>query len=366
MKSIRQTWQRIKSLRKDEEGAALAVVAITLSLILGMAAVVVDLGSQYRNKMALQEAVDNAVFAAGSMLPCELCAADDVEGIVEKYLDANGYDPDELKISYEWTKGTGCYYALRVSAEYKVKFSFAGVFNTDSANVTATAKITSRPVSQTLKAISIYIEKASFESQLSSVSAGTEFKITLTSSGASSTGKGNLGIMRIVPNGEESTYITYDGWSRSQKGDPIFFEKGYWRWVNGSKCGISVGEQRSIENSPQIYSNAYEGISARISACNSSCRSGCSWSSHSYECPRIALLPVVTTSSAKYNNEKDSNGTATIEYFVAIYIKNVTKSGTSTVITCCYLDDYRETSDVDTEAEVTLNPYMVCSTYLEE
>lgn len=89
----------MKSFLKKENGAAAVFVALGMTLLLGCAALAVDLGASYHARIDLQDAVDNAAYAAGSLLPSNKNAAvqNKVTAAVEASLRANGVDPEEIE-----------------------------------------------------------------------------------------------------------------------------------------------------------------------------------------------------------------------------------------------------------------------------
>ena len=363
-----------KKLLREETGASAVIVCLCLAMLIGCLAVVVDLGASYANKVKLQTAVDNAAMSGGAMLPITSTSSEraEVEAQVKQSMAENGFDEDEVELELVWSSNGSYDYQLRVNAQTTIVYGFAKIFGQDEGKVSATAAVNAKPISSTFKAISVYIPQSSFESQVSSINTNTPFTITITSSGSVSTSSANMGIMRIVTDSDRSNYQSFEGITTAR--DKEFFQTGYYGMdSNGNKVGLSVGESRVIENNSSIYSNAYTGILARMTACNNECGAGCSHSNHSNSCPRIALLPVVSTSSSgggswggRGSYGSSSSGNATVQYFVAIYIDSISKTSSGTTITAYYLDDYREVSDVDDSAAYTINEYTVCTPVLTE
>ena len=58
-----------KNLRKKEEGAVLDLVALLMTVLLGITALAVDFGLAFYQKQRLQAACDSAALAAATALP---------------------------------------------------------------------------------------------------------------------------------------------------------------------------------------------------------------------------------------------------------------------------------------------------------
>ena len=391
--------KKTAALLREEGGAAMVIVAVSLAMILGCAALVVDLGNLFRHKVRLQNGVDNAVIAAAAELPVTGTDANkaDVIAVVEANLSDNGLDPEMLTLSYEWESvycSTLYTDTLRVTASEGVGFGFARIFGTDSGRVSATAKATAsaQPVRSTLHAFAICIEQESFERQidLDNVHIGdtVNIKITTGSSTMTSTVTNptvnskktfTMGVMRLVPSGYEKQYYSDDLIGRSAA-DPIFFQYGYWQYTSNSygywssgtdtQYGLSVGDTRTLETSPSIIQNGIDGVEWRIDACGDGtygCGSDCSWEKHLNTCPRIALLPVIDLDTTTTWSGKTSTTTytATVQYFVPIWIESITQnSSTSATITARYIEGYREISDVPVVGgEITASNAFVAGDY---
>ena len=57
------------SVRKSESGQAIVLMALSLVVIMGMAALVVDVGNWYHTKRRLQGTADAAALAGAQLLP---------------------------------------------------------------------------------------------------------------------------------------------------------------------------------------------------------------------------------------------------------------------------------------------------------
>lgn len=96
----------MKRLRSDERGAALVLTALTMVVLVGMVAFVVDLGGQYNERRLSVTAADAATLAAAQSLGLGQTAAVNAAKAVAR---------DNLRIQYTdaewanlWTTGDGC------------------------------------------------------------------------------------------------------------------------------------------------------------------------------------------------------------------------------------------------------------------
>jgi hypothetical protein len=77
------------SVRKSESGQAIVLMALSLVVIMGMAALVVDVGNWYHTKRRLQGTADAAALAGAQLLPQDSSGA---QAMALSYADKNGGD----------------------------------------------------------------------------------------------------------------------------------------------------------------------------------------------------------------------------------------------------------------------------------
>ena len=77
------------SVRKSESGQAFVLMALSLVVIIGMAALVVDVGNWYHTKRRLQATADAAALAGAQRLPSDSVGA---QAMALSYADKNGGD----------------------------------------------------------------------------------------------------------------------------------------------------------------------------------------------------------------------------------------------------------------------------------
>jgi hypothetical protein len=117
----------------DEKGQALVLSALFLTVMLGMAAVTVDVGSWYHADRKAQAAADAAALAAAQSLPYDQATAED---LAEDYTSKNG---GGLKTVAFGTTGLADGDTVTVEIERPAPGVFSQVFGVDSVTVGAKA-----------------------------------------------------------------------------------------------------------------------------------------------------------------------------------------------------------------------------------
>lgn len=76
-----------------EEGASAVIVAIMLSLLLGMASLTIDIGMTYTDASAIQNVADAVALSLGRFLPVEddEAAIAEIIALADEYAAKNGY-----------------------------------------------------------------------------------------------------------------------------------------------------------------------------------------------------------------------------------------------------------------------------------
>ncbi|WP_270181369.1 Tad domain-containing protein [Alkalihalobacillus sp. CinArs1] len=128
--------KRIFKLLLNESGGTMAMVAVSITVLLGAAAMVVDVGRLYHEKSTLQNAVDAAALAGAQELLTSRSKATLVAG---SYANKNGYP-----VSYCDVR-TGAD-TIHVSQATNVPMTFAKVLGIKDAKVSASAKAKVGPV----------------------------------------------------------------------------------------------------------------------------------------------------------------------------------------------------------------------------
>lgn len=129
---LRECLKVLRRMLKNESGQAVVVLAVSLTVLLGCAALVIDLGADYRAKNQVQNAADFAALAAARELP-------DAGDAVSKGIDVaceNGMEFGNVTVT---TPYNGDSSLVEVVCTKENTHAFARVFNSDSAVLTGRA-----------------------------------------------------------------------------------------------------------------------------------------------------------------------------------------------------------------------------------
>jgi hypothetical protein len=131
------------SKNEREAGQATVITVLFMTVLIAMAAAVLDIGSWYRADRALQSTVDAAALAGAQALPENPVQA---ELLALEYANKNGGNVDVTEISI--TSTTFGPDTITVDAEAPTPGFFARLFGIDSVTVAARAKARAGGISQ--------------------------------------------------------------------------------------------------------------------------------------------------------------------------------------------------------------------------
>jgi Flp pilus assembly protein TadG len=122
-------------LRKNERGQAIVLMVLALVVLIGMAALVLDVGAWFRTKRRLQGTADAAALAGAQQLPNDPSAA---KSMAQNYADQNGGSVAGGDIVITSTYGPND--TISVKAAKTDPGIFSGVLGISSTNIDARAK----------------------------------------------------------------------------------------------------------------------------------------------------------------------------------------------------------------------------------
>ena len=100
--AITSTLSRVKARWRNEAGQTLVLFALAMPVMLGMCALVVDIGNLFVEKRTLQQAADAAALAAGQRLPgvvCDSTCENAVATLTGNYSGENLFDGDTAALA---------------------------------------------------------------------------------------------------------------------------------------------------------------------------------------------------------------------------------------------------------------------------
>ncbi|MGE4283683.1 MAG: pilus assembly protein TadG-related protein [Clostridia bacterium] len=128
----------IKGILSQQQGAGLIIVSAGMVAILGMVALVTDVGLTYIQKQKLSNAVDAAVLAAVQDITV---SEQNAKATALEYIEKNGFDEEDVVITVSSSMRT-----VQIEAKEQVDFFFARILGFDNTLVDAKAKAAAFPV----------------------------------------------------------------------------------------------------------------------------------------------------------------------------------------------------------------------------
>jgi hypothetical protein len=122
-------------VRRDERGQAIVLMTLSLVVIMGMATLVLDVGSWYHTKRRLQGTADAAALAGAQLLPNDSSGA---QSQALTYANKNGGDVAGANITVTSTVLTND--TISVRARKTAPGIFSSIFGVASADIDARAK----------------------------------------------------------------------------------------------------------------------------------------------------------------------------------------------------------------------------------
>jgi len=116
-----------------EQGSIMVLVALLMTVFLGLCAVVVDTALLYGKQSQLQNAIDSSVLAAAQELPNITSA----RVVADQYMVLNGFSPTDVIITFSDGNKT-----INISGSKQVNFNFAAVLGVTSSVVRTSASAT--------------------------------------------------------------------------------------------------------------------------------------------------------------------------------------------------------------------------------
>lgn len=251
----------LERLKKEEQGAVLVIVAVALMAMLGMTALVVDVGALTLEKNRLSNATDAAALAAARELPSPTAA----EQIALEYVTYNNVLPEETKVTFnnDNTK-------ITVEATRTVNYTFARVLGINSGTVNARSAAAFGAISSATGVVPFGIPDQTLVF-------GQKYQLKAASH--KDYGPGNYGALALDIPGAKS----YEN----------NIKHGYNGW-------ISVGDW--IDTEPGNMSGPTKnGINYRLNQCNHNPK--CTIASYHPNCPRVMIVPIYEPTSIQGRDE---------------------------------------------------------------
>lgn len=282
-----------RSFLNNENGSVTVIVACAMVLILGIAALVIDVGILYYNKVLLSNAADAAALAGVQELPGDHGKA---VGEAEAYAMSNGVE--EGHVAAEVLPDGR---SIRVTTSRLVPLGFARILGFSSAEVTASAKASIGATKGLTGAAPFGVVHQDFVF-------GEVYTLKYSPSNKSDdAGPGNFGALALGGRGA-SNYL-----------DNIMY---------GYQERLEVGDEvpTIIETEPgNMAGPTVTGINSRIAGCTHEPK--CTHDRFVKGCPRVLLVPVVDSLNVKGRSGVILTG------FAAFFLEDVGGKGNECEVT---------------------------------
>ena len=120
----------MKKLLNSKKGSTTIILALALSVITGMSALVIDLGLVVIEKQKLQNAIDAATLAAAQELPDTARATT----VANEYVQLNGYTANDIRVAFSDSNKK-----ISITGTKTVHYIFARVLGFNDTSVLTTA-----------------------------------------------------------------------------------------------------------------------------------------------------------------------------------------------------------------------------------
>lgn len=247
---------KFRSLVISERGSVIALVAIGFTVLMGMVALVSDVGLLYLKQNKIAHAMDAAALAGAQELPDNPSQA---VALAKEYAQLNGVNPDKTSV-----KVLDNNRSLAVSSEMDVDLIFARFLGKETGRVNAQAKAKVAPVKSMNGAVP-------FSVQDQNLNYGQEYVL-----------KVGAGQWHDDPHSWFGALdYTGGGGGANEYREMV---------IEGYSGKIAVGDIIEIE-SGNMSGPTVQGVEERISSCNHFPK--CTWDNYEPDCRRVIYIPVV-------------------------------------------------------------------------
>ena len=297
---------------RSQNGSVAVVTALSLTVLMGFSALVLDLGVSYNEASKLQNALDSAVLAAARELPAENTNSAvwvAAKNVAITFAASNNFDitSDNIEPIYKDNDAAHDIVGIKVTKSIDIEYNFARVLGKNSGTVIRTASAGLSPVGGLSGAIPLSISSSSLNN---AIAADAVDELTIKCSS-------NADDIGIDATGESGWFgaLRFDGTGASIYSDLIAY--GY----SGQLC---IGQVLEMENG-NMSGPTMDGFTTRYN----SCTDGCTADNFEPDCPRLVFIPVVQVLS---------NNHVKIVSFAAFFLLECGGNGQNSYIKAAYID----------------------------
>lgn len=287
--------------RNTEEGVVIIIVAVSMVVLLGIAALSIDIGLSYLGKGQLQKAIDAAVYSAGRQLPVEVSdinAQNAIKDSAISYSSLNGYSEltrDDITLG---GVVSNYYTDIEVTANQTIGLNFSQVLGINTLEFTRSAKAKISPVKKATGVAPLGVQKSELVTRIDT--------------------NDLLHVILKYGNGDgtQSSFgaLDLDGKSGGASDYRLWIAQGY-------PGEVTVGDIL-VEESGNMSGPTYSGFTERYEGCThydaQTGGPGCTSEHYISTCPRIIKVAVYTSGS---------QGSVTVDGFAAFLLENQSQDG---------------------------------------
>ncbi|MGI6037026.1 MAG: pilus assembly protein TadG-related protein [Limnochordia bacterium] len=246
----------LKNLWREEEGSVLVIVSVAMVAILGLAALVIDVGVLYLHRLNLVNAADAAALAGVTFLPNRPVYA---QTTAVDYANYNS-QPEEVQVEIGDNSRS-----LTVRLAREVDFYLARLLGRDNMRIQASAKARAWTLTGARGVAPFAVEKQEFvfgETYYLKVGAQNKDQRPF---------RGNFGVLAL---GGQGANVYYNN------------------LVNGYQGWIRINDQLDTEPGNMV-GKTRQGVQELMNRCHHHHVPACTYLNYQPGCPRLLITPVV-------------------------------------------------------------------------
>ena len=275
----------LKILR-SQQGSVITLIALTMSVLIGFTAVVVDIGLLLANRAQLVNTADAAALAGAQDLPGDVSAA---KASAEAYAARNGRAGDNVAVTVASDK-----LGITTTVSRRVDLFFARIFGIFSSDIGSSAQVVLSPLSAYSGIVPFGVVKQEFVF-------GQRYTLK---EGAGGGYEGNYGALALGGTGS------------------INYRENI---MNGYKNKIKIGDWLLTETG-NMSGATREGVGARIGQ-----DLGATFETVATTSPRIVVIPVIDSLPG------NGRGEVLVVGFAAFYLEGAGGNGQDSYVTGRFL-----------------------------
>jgi Flp pilus assembly protein TadG len=270
----------LNNLKNDESGSIVVIILLSMIVIMGLAALAIDMGSASLQAERMQNVVDVAAYSAGRMLPVNSSSATDIAAIKDSaisYASLNGLNGLTRNDVILENNASGNYTSIKVTATKNIPTTFAKILGYDSVEITKHSKVILSPSLKVKNVTPLGLSAVELTERL----ATGQYTHIVLKYGKGGSERGFFGALDLNGQGGGAN--------------------DYRRWIAQGFEGDTVLGDILLRESGNMVGPTYQGFSTRFNGCThygaQSGGPGCTAEHYDPDCPRVAKVVIYTVNS---------------------------------------------------------------------